>query len=54
MANENNIPNEISLTGTLTGRHESSMIAPMGFSSFSTNMKSDIAPIGFAAFTTNF
>ena len=52
MANENNIPNEISLPGSLTGRHESSMIAPMGFSAFTTNMKSDIAPMGFAAFTT--
>ena len=54
MANENNIPNEISLPGTLTGRHESSLISPMGFSAFSTNMKSDIAPMSTLSFTTNF
>ena len=54
MANENNIPNEINLPGTLTGRHESSLIAPMGFSAFTTNMKSDIAPMSTLSFTTNF
>ena len=52
MANETNIPNEINLPGSLTGRHEESFTSPMSFSSFSTNMKSDIAPMGFAAFTT--
>ena len=52
MANESNIPNQINLPGTLTGRHESSFISPMSFSSFSTNMKSDISPMGFASFTT--
>ena len=52
MAIEENIPNLINIPGSLTGRHESSDTAPMGFAAFSTNMKSDIAPMGFAAFTT--
>tara|TARA_R110002074_G_scaffold20654_2_gene65084 strand:- start:3622 stop:7416 length:3795 start_codon:yes stop_codon:yes gene_type:complete len=54
MANETNIPNEINLPGSLTGRHESSFISPMGFSAFTTNMKSDIAPMSTLSFTTNF
>jgi len=52
MAIEDNIPNQINIPGTLLGRHEESLISPMSFSAFSTNMKSDIAPMGFAAFTT--
>ena len=52
MANETNIPGQINIPGSLTGRHEESFTSPMSFSSFSTNMKSDIAPMGFAAFTT--
>ena len=52
MAVEDNIPNQINIPGSLIGRHESSDIAPIGFASFTTNMKSDIAPMGFSAFTT--
>jgi hypothetical protein len=52
MANKSNIPNEINLPGTLTGRHESSLISPMGFSAFTTQMKSDIAPMSAASFVT--
>ena len=52
MANEKNIPNEISLPGSLTGRHDSSLITPMGFAAFATQMKSDIAPMSTLSFTT--
>ena len=52
MATEHNIPNEISIPGSLTGRHESSLISPMGFSAFTTQMKSDIAPMSTLSFTT--
>ena len=52
MAVENNIPNVISIPGSLIGRHEDSLISPMGFSAFATRMKSDIAPMSTLSFTT--
>ena len=52
MAIEKNIPSIINIPGTLTGRHESSLISPMGFSAFTTQMKSDISPMSTTSFTT--
>ena len=52
MAIEDNIPNQINIPGPLTGRHETSNIAPMGFAAFTTNLKSDFAPISVNLFQT--
>jgi hypothetical protein len=45
MAIENNIPNQISIPGSLTGRHEFSLINPVISSTSTTRMKSDIPTI---------
>jgi len=52
MAAQNNIPNKISIPGSLIGRHEESLISPMGTAGFSTRMKSDIAPMSTLSFAT--
>ena len=53
MAIENNIPNQIMIPGSLTGRHEVSSTSPINFLSTTTNMKSDIPTMAFASFNTN-